>query len=184
MNWKARYEQMLANGFSGSMTLEINDKILAFHSTIKDIINIKGDTVIDYGCGAGKMTEFLVQLFGAKKYIGYDIVNCILTYCRKKFATNIVSFKNAKDKLGKADIIWCSFLLQHLKVDAVTVLKKFKKALKPMGKIYIINSMIKVTQPDYIGRDEKEHLDLFREAGLKGVMIGNFNSMGVFEVTK
>ncbi|MHA2366847.1 MAG: class I SAM-dependent methyltransferase [Candidatus Hodarchaeales archaeon] len=167
--WLNRHKQLKENGQSGSMSSEIDERMLAFFKVIQDNIKPKkAETVMDYGCSVGKMTEFLKEFFIAKKYIGYDIIDFVIADNKKKFSKDY-NFKLAAGDLDKSDIIWCSFLLQHMDDEEFNhTLNKFKKALKAKGKIYIVNAVIEGRDTyNMYHRTIKDHEKLFKASGLK-----------------
>ncbi len=169
--WQARHKQLKENGQSGSMSTEIDDRMLSFFKVIEDNIKpVSRETIIDYGCSVGKMTEFLFKFFGAKNYIGYDIVDFVIDDNKSKFDGDKYKFHNSDGcVLSKADVIWCSFLMQHMGEDEFNyTLDKFKKALKPKGKVYIVNAVIEGKDTfNMYHRSIKDHEKLFKDAGLK-----------------
>ncbi len=165
--WLNRHKQLKENGQAGSMTTAIEQRMLDFFTVIKDNIKpVSCETILDYGCSVGKMTAFLKHFFDCT-YIGYDIIDFVIADNKKKFPD--CSFKMVAGDLDKADVIWCSFLLQHMSdKDFKSVLSKFRKSLKPKGKIYIVNAVIEGTDTyNMYHRSIKDHEKIFSDSGLK-----------------
>ena len=187
--WLTRHNILRKNGQSGSMSTAIDERMLAFFDAIRaNIKPIKCESIADFGCSVGKLTDFLIGFFNAKKYIGYDIIDFVVEDNRKRFPHAL--FTLAKNPIEKADVIWCSFLLQHLN-DKIfkSTLERFKKALKPGGRIYIVNAVIKGTDDENMFyRDEVKHKKLFAECKLKSTVVFRTlcggSSVSCFEVTK
>ncbi len=186
MNWKQRYKELLSNGQSGSMSLEINQSVLNFFKDIeKHIPKAHYNTIIDFGCGSGKMCEFLVKHFSADKYIGYDIVDSIISYCREKFDYEF----HVKDTISeKCDLIWCSFLLQHIQeLECIDLLGNFEKYLNKDGVMYITVCTDEGTDTvSMYYRGAGKYKALFTLAGLRSsvafnTMVGN-SQVTCFEV--
>jgi len=187
--WLARHNTLRKTGQSGSMSTAIDDRMLAFFEVIKkNIVPIKCNAIIDYGCGTGKMTDFLISFFDARQYVGYDIIDFVVKDNKKRFPH--ASFGMPKKNLIRANVIWCSFLLQHLDDKKFkSILREFKKALQVDGRIYIVNAVIKGTDNENMYyRDESRHAELFAECGLKSKVVFRTlcggSSVSCFEVTK
>ncbi len=187
--WLARHNALRKNGQSGSMSSVIDERMLAFFDIIKkSIIPIKCDSIIDYGCGTGKMTDFLMSFFDARIYVGYDLIDFVVKDNQKRFPHALFSLP--KKVLDKANVIWCSFLLQHLDDKKFkSILRQFKTALKPGGRIYIVNAVIEGRDtPDMYFRNEIANGKIFKECGLKSKVVFRTlcggSSVSCFEVTK
>jgi len=187
--WLARHKTLKVSGQSGSMSTAIDERMLAFFEIIKkSIVPIKCDSIIDYGCGTGKMTDFLMSFFDVKKYIGYDLIDFVVKDNQKRFPHALFSLP--EKVLDKANVIWCSFLLQHLDDKKFkSILRQFKKALQVDGRIYIVNAVIDGTDNENMYyRNEKRHGKIFNDCGLKSKVafrtLCGGSSVSCFEVTK
>lgn len=104
--------------------------------------NLNGKSVLDVGCGAGDFTNYLHKLGIQAK--GIDFSNKMLSIARKKYPD--IEFENADICEYKTtnlyDGIFTKDMLFHLAdEDIVKTLRKFKKMLKPDGRICIILEM-------------------------------------------
>lgn len=96
----------------------------------KFLDSLRGRTVCDFGCGAGKQA-FAMSLV-AEFVVGYDI-------SLKKLVMPIRSnlrFANSLDKLGKFDVIVSQNSMEHYS-DPAQTLRTMKRLLNPGGWIYI-----------------------------------------------
>ena len=168
----------------------ITQKVIDFNNEIRQYIEGKFYTVIDFGCGTAKNTTFLMDVFKARKYIGYDLIDFVIAENRKKYPNVEFVVFDEDTKLEKADCIFSSFVLQHINdKDFEMVLGMFRKALKPKGKIYIINCIdTKTNTGTMFFRNKDRHNYFFNKAKLKSELIYhtkiNGSTIGLFEVTK
>lgn len=189
MDWERRYTELIKNGYSGQMTLELSDNDKSFLNQIKEVLP-KFENIIfsDFGCGIGKYLNFFSEFFKATKIIGYDIVGKAIDYCKVKYPS--WDFYFCDGEMQKTDIIWSSFTIQHLNDEkAIELLKVFKKALNKNGSIFIVNTITKLQNtPDTFFRNEQEHIELANIVGLnckllKVIKLYNVD-IGVFELKK
>jgi len=83
--------------------------------------NLKGKTVIDYGCGGGFLGALLFNKYKIKKYIGIDIAERSLKYCERRLYRHnggLELYFPPKDlkEIG-ADIIFSFAMLQHIPTE-------------------------------------------------------------------
>jgi len=79
--------------------------------------DFKGKTVLDAGCGYGRIVEFIARA-GAKKSVGIDLTPSALEQARgrTKDLDNIdLIFESIFDHKGKYDIVICKGVLMHTK---------------------------------------------------------------------
>ena len=91
----------------------------------------EGNTVIDYGCGIGRFTEFLKTKF--KNYVGVDIVRKL-----PQNETFVAAGDFLKSKIS-ADAIFTCVVLQHITDDKYldTLFEKFSSILPRGGCVYM-----------------------------------------------
>jgi len=127
-------------------------------------------TVIDYGCGVGKMVPFLLQAFKPKKYIGMDIVPAVIK-SNKAFYRDLegVEFKSATGLAkSKADVIFTASTLQHIDDEAVEkTIADFAKVLNPGGRliVWVNTAVAKGDLPYMKRRDKNVYIQMIKDAG-------------------
>jgi len=110
--WRNRYKMLKERGTIGQMTWNITQKTIEFQNMIRPLIDgQRFNRVIDFGCGTAKDTEFLIDVFKCKKYVGYDVVGMVIKENKLKYP--FAEYKIYIDELNKTDVIWSSFTLQH-----------------------------------------------------------------------
>ncbi|MCC3434158.1 MAG: class I SAM-dependent methyltransferase [Microcoleus sp. PH2017_15_JOR_U_A] len=118
-----------------------------FHFRIKHLISelqLRGDEkILDVGCGDGRITAEISQYLPQGYVVGIDCFPEIIEFAKSKFDRE--NYPNLDFQLGDArnlefemsfDII-VSFEALHYIHDHIPVLTRFKKALKPSGKILL-----------------------------------------------
>ena len=98
---------------------------------------IRGKTVIDFGCGVGDEAIEMLQR-GAARIIGLDVREKFLNDARKKAATAGLSHRAvfAKTADEPADVILSLDAFEHYD-DPAAVLNSMARCLKPGGKVVI-----------------------------------------------
>lgn len=105
-------------------------------------INFNGnESILDIGCGDGKITASLLNFVPNGSVLGVDLSPEMIQFAAEKFlklGINNISFKQcdarALDYDNKFDILFSSFAL-HWVIDFNGFMSKAAKALKPGGKI-------------------------------------------------
>ncbi len=120
---------------NSSVQLEASKKILSE-------ISFRGDeSILDIGCGDGKITAIISTHIPRGKVLGIDLSPEMLLFANKKFKTS--KYKNILFKLLDAtkirfekefDIVFSSFVL-HWVINFNLFIKKIHKSLKDNGKI-------------------------------------------------
>jgi SAM-dependent methyltransferase len=152
--------------------------------------------VLDLGCGCGKLARFL-HLNPKLRYIGVDIFQPGILWCRKAFAGSAGRFRfehfdgysatyNPDGQLrvvdyalptadGSVDVVVCSSLFTHLlEPDAVHYLAEIARVLKPGGQAFIsVHNQppageVWAGDEERIEVDEGYFLGLAKAAGLTG----------------
>ena len=96
--------------------------------------------VLDLGCGPGCTTHFLAELLGCRRIVGLDNSEHFVSVARKT-ETPTVSFRlhdvtSVPFPVGPSDLIYCRFLLTHLREPGPTV-EKWATQLRPRGLLLI-----------------------------------------------
>lgn len=110
------------------------------------IAKLSGKKVLDIGCGAGQVTDYLTQK--GIETIGIDFSEELLKIARKNFPSSkfILADVCEYEQKEHVDGIITKDVLFHLPDEnLIAVLQKFKKLLKPNGNLCIILEMMKET---------------------------------------
>lgn len=109
--------------------------------------NIKGNVILDAGCGTGKFTKILEKL--SNKYIGIDLSNDQLNKARTKSTKDNSEFIQANliniplpD--NSVDIIISTWVLGTIKdiAERNKCIQELRRILKPNGKIILVENDI------------------------------------------
>ena len=93
-------------------------------------VDIKGKTILDFGCGIGQNTANICNI---AKVDGYDVSHFAQEWCRKNTKLNVVN----KLKDNYYNIILCSHVLEHL-TNPYDIVLMLKRKLKSNGVLIII----------------------------------------------
>ena len=137
------YYGMLFNNFSNFHYYDEPYRLLKIRLKINnfDLKSLKGKSLLDYGCGAGRYTQAFAKL-GCKNILGVDFShNNIQTAKKKNKFKSLVSYKIAnvnKNRLksNSFDYIFCNGVLHHTG-NILKGLKEIRRILKPGGKCII-----------------------------------------------
>ena len=193
--WQDRYKKLKKDGVVGNMAYnnENDDRIKTFWDSIKDVINVNcvKSTISDYGCGTGKMHNHLMTHFNSSKYIGYDIIDFVNKDNEKKYPNSkFITIKKLTDISIETDIIWASFVFQHIEDKKLKpILKQLIKCLPGGGKMFTVDCVIDGKDDDIMFfRNEKKYIKLFKDGGFKAKVIKEVSVTGsrcvVFECIK
>lgn len=95
---------------------------------------IRGKTVIDFGCGTGAETVEMAQR-GAAKVIGLDIVEASLEKARARAASaNVRNCVFTTATYDQVDVVVCLDSFEHF-ADPAAVLRTIARLLKPGGRV-------------------------------------------------
>ena len=99
-----------------------------------------GDSILDFGCGSGRLAHALGQSFKSLDYVGIDIMKPLLDYARTKSPSNYRFLSNQSLSIPleseSVDFIACFSVFTHLhQAETYIYLKDMRRILKPNGKI-------------------------------------------------
>ncbi len=118
-----------------------------YPNKIKEFLknNLKGDIILDAGCGTGKFTSTLENL--SNKYIGIDLSANQLEKAQTKSKKSNSEFiqanlSNIPLKDNTVDIIISTWVLGTIKDldERCKCIKELKRVLKPQGKIILVEN--------------------------------------------
>lgn len=133
----------------------------------------KDDSILDFGCGVGRLSEYLAP--HAKKIIGVDLSEEMLIVARKNSKNQNVEYKIIDElDLIKEDIfdkIFAFWVLGHIEDKILSrYIEKFYKMLKKDGNMFIFEQ----TRPKTINikdiliqRSEEDYITLFTNGGFE-----------------
>lgn len=110
------------------------------------VASLSGKDVLDVGCGAGQITDYLTQK--GFNVIGLDFSQELLKIAKQNFPNSkfmLVDICDYKQETQVDGIITKDTLFHLPDEDLIHVLQKFKKLLKPSGNICIIMDIPKET---------------------------------------
>ncbi len=144
-DWVKLYDQLFLN--------RIREEDLTQRQKKYVISKIKGSSVLDVGCGTGKMIEALLHINKVKRIVGNDISPAAIQYLAKKFA----SFPQIKYIEGdfleietkeRFDTVLCLHVLEHI-VDIRKFVQKILTIAKKRLIIIVPNEKRKPFPPNY-----------------------------------
>jgi ubiquinone/menaquinone biosynthesis C-methylase UbiE len=131
-----------------------------------------GQTVLDVGCGPGAFSIAMAEMVGESgKVIAVDVQEEMLQIVREKAArqgleSRIVTHKSDSDRMGiseKVDFA-LAFYMVHEVPNAEAFLKEVASALKPRGKLLVVEPKMHVSADAF-----EKTIDIARQAGLSPI---------------
>jgi SAM-dependent methyltransferase len=92
--------------------------------------------VLDFGCGTGTATPFLLELFGATSVVGVDLSEASVAQAAKEHADPRARFQALRDFKPAADfdIVYCNGVFHHIPLaERASAMACVRDALKPGG---------------------------------------------------
>lgn len=93
-------------------------------------------TILDYGCGTGTATPFLLELLPVEKVLGVDISSGSLEVARREYENLPASFATLEEYSphGEIDLAFCNGVFHHIPLnERVAAAHYVFDALKPGG---------------------------------------------------
>lgn len=165
-DWDAIYGQMLKDGRQGCMHLTLDQGDIDFHNALKRSCHFdEAGTVVDYGCGQCLWRPFVKDVFKPWKYVGMDISQTIVDWCRDRFPED--DFLTADNPIPSCDAIWCKSVMQGLTDENyMTTLCAMRDAVG-FGHIFILDSEVREhTDRYYVCRMDGDHFSIFAKCGM------------------
>ncbi len=145
----------------------------------------KNDTLLEIGCGIGRLTEYMAQFVHAS--YGTDIVDGFIDSCRASTqkAENSFYLKSGElDKLkpmliNKAYIVWVLMYLLD-RIEIIDTLTRFRETLPYLKSMVVLEQVKKQSQIESRGdavscyyRTIDEYVEIFRDSGfiIKGYVV-------------
>ena len=161
--WNERHKQKgkYAVGHAGMGDALFNQQTELFHGHIATEVNELMEelnrfiTVLDYGCGYGRLMERLDLLDRAYGYIGVDVASGPIGQLKDKgVPARLVDQHNLMPTLSRlhTDIVVCCTVLQHIMNDVLVVdlIRKFYEITPEHGRILLIENVHDAEAKDYI----------------------------------
>jgi len=131
-----------------------------------------GHTVLDLGCGPGAFSIAMAKMVGELgKVIAVDVQEKMLQIVREKAArqglgSRIVTLKSGPDGIGLSEKVdfALAFYMVHEVPDAEAFLKEVASALKPRGKLLIVEPRMHVSPAAF-----EKTIEVARLAGLRTI---------------
>ena len=115
----------------------------ALNTVIDQQIDIKGKTILDFGCGSGRWVEFFCNL-GAK-YIGVDISDEMIELSKSRYPDNsFITLKDHKIPLetDSCDFVFSIAVIHHNRPpQQEEMLGEIARILKPGGYLFLFESL-------------------------------------------
>lgn len=120
------------------------DNIDSMDGRYKLVEHCLGDakTILDAGCGKGRYTRNLIQVYPDKAYFGFDLSSKILEFTHSQMLTKQGSLLFIPFEDAQFDFVFCVEALEHC-IDVERAIKELSRVVKKGGKLLIIDKDIK-----------------------------------------
>lgn len=124
------------------------------------------DTILDFGCGVGRLTSFLGR--NGARVIGIDITPSMIEKARRRYPEQtFIHYDGGKLPFedNSLDHIVSVFVLQHITSldDLNRIAKEFIRCLKKGGRIHLIEQVSKDNSDYYLHRLPQDYLEAFKD---------------------
>lgn len=101
-------------------------------------MGLSARSALDFGCGTGSATPFLLELLPLRSLLGVDVSQASLRRAREEFASPLVSFCTPGECLGRGDLgldlAFCNGVFHHIApAQRGEALELVRGALRPGG---------------------------------------------------
>ena len=131
-----KYDQALQKG----LDLSGEQKDFFAHGRVKILARLLGTRpfprILDYGCGTGSATPYLLSLPGISSLTGVDISDKSLDHARETWQQPHAEFHNLStiSQLGSFDLAFCNGVFHHIPIsERAAACRQIYQSLKPDG---------------------------------------------------
>jgi SAM-dependent methyltransferase len=131
-----RYEEELARGLSvtgESMAYYARERI----DWVKRLVErdrIEARRVLDFGCGVGHATPFILDRLGASEVVGVDVSNRSLERARQQYGSDRAQFVSPDELHGTFDLAFTNGVFHHIApVQRAAAIRLVFDAVRPGG---------------------------------------------------
>ena len=109
--WQEKFGDKQIQWYEG-----MHKSCLKMHDNFKEFIHENSpSTILEVGCGAGYYPINLKELFVGKEYVGIDISETAIKFCRTKSSFNFICTDFLKKELNKKfDLVFSHALIDHV----------------------------------------------------------------------
>ncbi len=116
--YAANYDQALAQGISvsGENKDFFAQGRVAWLAQCLQKICVTPSAVMDFGCGTGQATPYLLENLKAQKVLGVDVSEGLLSVARRDHASSRIQFSPLKEYTPSAqmDLVFCNGVFHHI----------------------------------------------------------------------
>ena len=136
--YAADYEAALQEGLSatGEDSAFFAERRVTWLKKRLDAMGVAPRRILDFGCGTGGSTPYLLSIPGVEKIVGGDVSAASLAVARQKWTDPRVSFTLLTDLPADAefDLAFCNGVFHHIPVaDRPGCVQQIHGALRPGG---------------------------------------------------
>jgi len=137
--YTSEYDEQLARGLSVSgedKRFFARERIAFLARCLREAGAATPDAVLDYGCGTGTATPFLLETLGAGRVLGVDSSERTLEVARASHASPRAEFvaSAAFAPRGDLPLVYCNGVLHHVPLaNRARVVRRIHDSLRPGG---------------------------------------------------
>ena len=136
--YSSDYDEALARGLSvsGHDKLYFARERIAFLARCLRELGVRPTSVLDFGCGTGTATPFLLEELGVERVVGVDSSERSLELAREQHGASRVRFVAAREFAPSADfpLAYCNGVFHHVPVaERQRVVRRIRDSLQPGG---------------------------------------------------